>query len=257
MKKILTILILLLVISSCTRNTFEKELIGKWNNFPVGGRSDITFYKDSIVSFDYSNQSRIGTWKADSNKIYIHFPKKIKGLREKLTLFYKISSDKDSLFSKLDTDTIGENLVLLRVIDKWKHYLREFDLQLDLPSADFKMIKNDSVSFGVNLYIGLENEKLSIKSDRWDSNQYNLLDEIQLFLLAEKNLVKEEDVKYLYFNLIIDKKISERKVDSIKNILRTIPNMKHFRVYRNDFANYGDYNIENSGKSWNWYGRFE
>lgn len=256
MKKILNIILFIFILTSCSKNEYEKQLIGKWNNFPIGGMTDITFYKDSIVSYDYSDR-RVGTWKADSDKIHIHFPKKIEGLREKLTLFYRFSSDRDSLFTKLDTDTIGENFVLLRVTDKWKHYLREFDLQIDLPNANFEMIKNDSMNFGVNLYIGLRNNKLSIENERWDSNKYNILDNIHQFVFSKRAQYKEAETKHLYFNLIIDKNISNQKIDSIKNILRKFPNMKHFRVYKNDSANYGDYYVENYGEYWHWYGRYE
>lgn len=257
MKKIFTILILGLILSNCVKNQYKKELLGNWNNFPIGGRTDITFYKDSIVSYEYSDHSRIGTWKADSNKIYIHFPKKIKGFRERLTLFYNMSINKDSLFTKLDTDTIGTNLVLFRVTDHWRHFLREFDLRIDLPEADFKMIKNDSMRFGINLYIGYQKEKLSIKSDSWNFNQKSNLENLTSLVFSERAMRNESEEKFMYFNLIIDKNISDKKIDSIKQILKIFPEMKHFRVYKNDSANYGKYVIENNGESWNWYGKYE
>jgi len=257
MREIFTILILTIFISSCSKNQYEKELIGNWNNYPAGGLSDITFYKDSIVSYDYSYQSRVGTWKTNSNKIYIHFPKKINGLRERLTLFYNLSKDKDSLFTKLDTDTIGTFLVLFRVTDYWKHFSREFDLQIDLPKANFKLIKNDSMRFGINLYIGNQNGKLSVKSDSWNFNQKSDLENLAQLVFSERAMRNASEDKFMYFNLIIDKNISDKEIDSIKQILKIFPEMKHFRVYKNDSANYGKYDIKNNGESWNWYGRYE
>ena len=263
MKKIFTILILAFIIASCSRNEYERELIGNWNNFPLKFRTDIKFYKDSFVAYNYYEKD-IGTWKADSNKIYLFFNKSSKKQdRDSSTYFYKLSLNKDTLFSRLTSSKINEDFILLRIKNTWKHFLKEIDLKINLPKANFELIKNDSMRFGVNLYIGYKNEKLVIKSGikLIDKNidKYNKSFLIEQIIIAQRAIGKldENEEKRMNFNLIIDKNVSETEIDSIKNILKIFPNMKCFRVYKNDSANYGKYDIENNGEYWNWFGRYE
>lgn len=254
MKKIFTILILAFFISSCSKNEYEQKLIGNWNNYPSGEFTDITFYEDSVVAYEYYLK-RKGTWKADKSEIKLHFPKKIKGYREYYFLDYKLNNDSLQIKNKNDKEFVIPTL--FKVSDYWKHYLRKIDLQIELPKADFKLIKNDSMNLGINLYIGYKNEKLSIKSDSRNFNQKSDLMNLAPLVFSEKAMREKSEDKFMYFNLIIDKNVSNKKIDSIKQILKLFPEMRHFRVYKNDSANYGKYNIKNNGKSWNWFGRYE
>ena len=253
MKKI--IILFLIILSSCSRNEYEKKLIGNWNNLPNNGMTDFQFYNDSVVSTE-NYFSRTGKWKANESIIFLKFPKIHPDLRENIKLNYKLSND--SLLIKNDFDSIFKIPTLFKVENYWKHYLREMKMEINLPKADFKLVKNDSMDLGVNLYITKKNGKLIVKSDY--TNQFNnskILDNIEPFIYSERAIRKESEEDKMYFNLIIDKNIKKQTVDSIKAILKIFPNMNTFRVYENDKADYGKYDLTNSGEYWNWYGRFE
>ena len=251
MKKIFTILILVFIISSCSRNEYEQKLIGNWNNYPNGGRSDIKFYNDSVITYEYYLK-RKGTWKANKSEIQFHFPKRIDGYREYYTLDYKVLNDTLLIKNKNDKEFLIPGL--FRVSDYWNHFLRELKMDIDLPKADFKLIKNDSMVFGIDLYVGFKDKKVIINNFR---KELHLDSEIEGLVFSERAMRKENEEKYLYFNLIIDKKVNEKKVDSLKQILKRFPEMKIFRVYKNDTANYGKYDLKNTGEYWNWYGKYE
>jgi len=252
MKKKLSILILIVTIFSCSKNEYKKDLLGQWNNFPIGGMSDIKFYQDSVVSYEYGDK-RIGNWTADSSKIYINFHKKLSGRKQKLTLFYDLNAKKDSLITK--TDTILWGFVLLKVKNVWEHYLRDIDLQIELPESDFELIRNDATWYGTDLYMAYKNDTLAITND--SGFRLNLAKDIKPLIFGERATMKEEEVNKMNFNLIADKKVSKQEIDSIKRILKEFPEMRIFRVFKNDSANYGKYDITNKGEKWYWYGKYE
>ena len=249
MKKI--IIIFLIVLTSCSKNEFEKKLIGNWNNYPNNGMTDFKFYNDSVVSTE-NYFSRTGKWKANDSVIFLKFPKIHPSLRENIQLNYKLSID--SLQIKNDFDSIYTIPALFKVENYWKHFLRELKMDIDLPKAGFKLIKNNSMIFGIDLYVGFKNKRIIIKNFR---GEIQLDRDIQGLVFSERTFRKENEEKYLYFNLIIDKGVNEIKVDSLKQILNRFPEMKIFRVYENDTANYGKYDIKNTGEYWNWYGKYE
>ncbi|HHC79513.1 MAG TPA: hypothetical protein ENK46_06505 [Flavobacteriia bacterium] len=252
MKKKLLVLILAITVFSCSRNEYEKDLLGQWNNFPIGGMSDIKFYKDSVVSYEYG-EKRIGKWTADSSKIHINFNKKFPGSKQKLTLHYKLNTHKDSLITK--TDTILWGFVLLRVKDHWKHYLKGIGLKINLPKANFNLVKNESTWNGVDLYAAYKNDSLTIKNE--SGIQLNLETDLKPLIFGERSKRKEEEIDKMNFNLIIDKKVTEQEIDSIKRILNGFPEMKIFRVYEYIGSDYGKYDVSLKGNKWNWYGKFE
>lgn len=252
MKKYFTILILAIFILSCSKNQYEKELIGNWNNFPAGGETTFKLYKDSIIIFELGLR-RKGTWEAYKNQIKFHFPKKISGYNENLTLDYKLS--KDSLFIKNTTDSIFSNAVLLKINNLWDHYLKEIDMKIELPKADFELIRNDSMYYGIDLYVGFKDNKIITKSN---TKPLELNKDLHSLVFSERANKTENEVRNMYFNLISDKNISEKKVDSIEQVLRqSFTNMRIFRVYKNDNADYGKRDFFNQGEIWNWYGRYE
>ena len=237
----------------CSKKKYEKELLGVWNNYPSDGSTEIRFYKDSVMVFEYGNKM-IGTWSADESQIKNHFPmfKGVEGFKADYTIDYKLIGD--SLFIKNQIDSTL-SIPFFKVNNYWIHYLRQFDFEIDLPVSDFKMNKVDSYELGVNLFIGFKNKELIVQYN--DENE-DVLDKIKAIVYAERSIYEDNEIKYLHFNLIVDKNISEQKIDSIKNILNVFPEMKIFRVYKNDTANYGKYDLENENwYDWNWYGRFE
>ncbi len=251
MKKILGILLLLFLLTNCSNNEYEKRLVGIWNSYPTGGMAELRFYPDSLVSFDISAY-RKGTWKANGSQIKLHFPKKLPGYRKNITLDYQLSNNRDSLLIKNTTDSIYLIPVFLKVNDVWKHYLKELDLQIDLPKADFELTRNEFMELGIDLYVGIRKGIVVVKS-----NGYENLNQLKLLVFSERSMRKEDDIIDMNFNLIIDKNISNYKVDSIKQILKQFPKMKIFRVYANETANYGKYPGWREDEYWNWYGKYE
>jgi hypothetical protein len=229
-----------------SRNDYEKELIANWNNYPLGYRNDITFMQDSIITFN-NFEKEIGNWKADSSKIYISFYNKSKYYQLKeVVLNYRLSKNKDTLHIK---DALNE-INLLKVKNYWEHYLKEIDLKINLPKPDFKTTKIDSDKKGFDIYIGFKNNKVEIKTES-TYQKYNILEKLDNHLM---------DKIYSHYNLIIDEKVPQKNIDSVKQVLSIYPKMKFFRVYKNDSENYGKYNFSNSKndrKDWKWYGKYE
>ncbi|WP_117885046.1 hypothetical protein [Aureibaculum luteum] len=242
---------------NCSRNKYEKELIGVWNDFPSGGSNEFRFYEDSIIHYTY-NIYRKGTWQVDKSQIKFHFPKELAGFNTKFTLDYKLSENKDALFAKLPKDSVFSHHGLFKVNNYWIHYLRKFDFQINLPEANFEMTKNEAIEYGIDLFVGYKNKKLIVKLDHPLEYGNDISSFIKPYIYSERAIWEEEEIKNLYFNLIADKNVSEQHIDSIKNILNVFPKMKIFRVYKNDNANYGKYDLDHElFYDWSWYGRFE
>ncbi|QCX39860.1 hypothetical protein FF125_15955 [Aureibaculum algae] len=251
--KITVQLFLFFALISCSKNKYEKELLGTWNNYPSGGSVEIRFYKDSISSYEHRNK-RKGTWSADISQIKMNLPllKFVEGYKASFIFDYKLNGD--SLFIKNLDDSAFTYPVFFKVNDYWKHYLRQFDFQIDLPVADFEMIKSDYMQYGIDLFVGYNNKELIVQ---YNDQNNNVLKNIKSIVYSERAQF-EEEVNILYFNLIADKNVSEQQIDSIKKILNVFPDMKIFRVYKNDTANYGKYDLDHElSYDWSWYGRFE
>ncbi|SFS81156.1 hypothetical protein [Lutibacter maritimus] len=248
MKKI--IIIFLIILTSCSRNEYEKELIGNWNNFPLDFMSDITFKQDSIITYNYF-EKEVGEWKADSSKIYITFLNRTKNHhRKELVLNYRISRNKDTLYTFENLDDYRKEFYLLKVKDYWKHYLKEIDLEINLPKADFEITQIDSEKKGFDIYIGFKNNKLKVKTEL-TYQEKKVLENLEFFSINEFNT---------HYNLVIDERVTQKVIDSVKDKLSVYPKMRFFRVYKKDSANYGKYNFSNprnDRKEWNWYGKYE
>jgi len=249
MKKIL--IILLIILTSCSRNEYEKQLIGNWNNFPSDFMSDVRFTQDSIIIYNYFDKG-FGKWKADSSKIYITFLNKRieKHQRKELVLNYQISTNKDTLHTFENLNDYHKEVYLLKVKDYWEHYLKEIDLEINLPKADFEITQINSDKKGFDIYIGFKNDKLKVKTET-AYQEKKVLENLEFSSIDKFNT---------HYNLIIDEKVTQKVIDSIKDKLSIYPKMSFFRVYKNDSVNYGKYNFsnpKNGRKDWNWYGKYE
>lgn len=72
-----------------------------------------------------------------------------------------------------------------------------------------------------------------------------------------KSSKTKKELDNIYFSLVADKRVSNKKIDSIKTILKEFPEIKIFRVYWKEFANYGDYPLTREDQMWDWYGKYE
>jgi len=90
------------------------------------------------------------------------------------------------------------------------------------------------------IYIGFKNNKIvSRTQNRFISIKKDGRAIAYEFMAQRPSETKNENFKFI---LIIDKNISEFKVDSIKNILRETPIKKIFRVHKNDTIDYKNLN---------------
>jgi len=255
MRKVISLAVVLITLLNCSVNEHEKKLIGQWNNFPIGGSSDVKFYEDSIVSVEYG-EKRVGKWSANSLLINIHNRVADSEGRKDFTLFYKISNNGDTLLTK--NDTILKELSympLLKVNDNWKHYLREIKLDIDLPEPNSGEFKSVSSNLGIDIYAGYQNDSLVLKT--YGGALLRDFSRIKALVYSVKSEKNREDIDNLYFSLIIDKAVPESKVDSIKSFLKHFPEIKIFRVFHDKNANYGKYPISMDQEMWNWYGKYE
>ena len=254
MRHLLITIFTAFIIISCSKNKFEKQLIGTWNNYPTSGSSHMNFYKDSIISFERSVK-RKGTWKASRSQIKLHFPQKNIGYSENFTLDYKLNKNGDSLFIKNIADSIYRTPVLFRITNDWQHYLKEIGLQIELPTANFELTRKDSTWLGIDLYVAYKNDSVIIKNEY--GIELNNRNDFLSYLFGERGKIKDEEIDKMTFNLIVDKAVSEQKVDSIKALLKEMPKMKIFRVYEKFDSDYGDFDLRIKDEKWNWYGKYE
>jgi len=253
MKKFFAFTILLSTLS-CSTNQYEDKLIGQWNNFPIGGMSDFKFFKDSVVSFEYG-QKRIGKWKANATDIRIHLRKTVSLPQKEHHLYYALNTNGDSLLLKNNDKEDISNFLLLKVNNHWEHYLKELELKIELPIPNFEIHKMDNSKFGIDIYIGYENNLLVAKTIR--GVKLRNTKKVAYLVYSTKSEITPQQAEELSFNLIVDKHVPERKIDSIKHILKEFPEINIFRVYHTELENYGKYNVNLEGRTWEWYGTQE
>ncbi len=259
MKNSLFLLIITHLFYGCfnTELDHKEKFIGIWNDFNQQGiqHNNILFNKDSIIVTSDCRKSA-GTWKADVSKIYICYNFKHENFNFKKldTISYSLNKFKDSL-QLINQVSKYENL-LLKVKNDWEHYSKEIGFKIDLPQSNKKMIERDSVDFYPNIFIGKYQQKIKVRIGFSKFKEK----------LNPKDYLKYIVLKYDYrnhdkINLIVDKNISEYKVDSIKAIIRNlgINDIKFFRVYQNKKANYGFQKLEECvvETKWNWWGQYE
>ena len=253
MKNIFKITCLILLSISCTSD-HESKLIGTWNNFLVDtGRTEFRLFTDSIVTYQYGSRDK-GTWKADESNIYFYFTDKYSGSVNKIKFKYIVNDNVDSLRLSLHGES-SESVIFFKINNPWERYERDMNLQMELPIADFDLIENKSRDLGVDIYVGYYNGRIAMKG-----KEGVLLDSLKIKYYVQdlKDAVSDVKKNKINYNLIADKRIAKNKIDSIKLILHMYPEMKIFRVYKNDGANYGSFDAENMNyNSWNWFGRME
>lgn len=263
MKKTLLFILFIIILISCTQqeNSYKKNILGRWNNFPLGLQNDYQFYNDSVISNVWWHTSK-GTWKINDSKIFLHFPSDAKNpeWNEFLEWKYQLSHSKDSLFITFSIDTITIKTLLFKVNNHWKHHLKSFDLQIELPTTTKKLIKTSSNHYP-NFYLAKKDNKLIVKSAL---NKTLSSRDFTAFFYNEISMHPKE-FTLNQVNLIIDKNVPQTDIDSVKKIIQKtgIANFKFFRVYKSDVENYGylppNYNsyLNQDYLQWNWRGLFD
>lgn len=263
MKKAVLFILFIIILISCTNQekNYKKNILGRWNNFPLGFQNDFQFYTDSVISNSMRHTSK-GTWKINESKIFLHFPNDAKNpdWNEFVEWEYRLSHSKDSLFITFSVDTITRKALLLKVKNHWKHHLKGFDLKIDLPPTTKKLIKSSS-NYYPNFYLAKKDNKLIVKSA---SKKTLSSRDFAAFFYNEISMYPKE-FTLNQVNLIIDKNVPQTDIDSVKKIIQKtgIANFKFFRVYKSDVENYGYlppnyYSYLNQDYlQWNWCGLFD
>ncbi|MFY0603102.1 MAG: hypothetical protein JXQ93_04075 [Flavobacteriaceae bacterium] len=259
MKKIIILIFVCFSFYNCSNKYSKENFIGIWDDRPTGFHNQIQFYQDSVVSWSYCKKF-VGTWTVDSSKIYFHYPKSkgIPGYNEYSYFDYRFNSAKDSIYVIVEGDTLEH--LLLKVDDFWKHYLKEYNLKIDLPKVNqlTSLIKIKDYEYP-EIYIGWQNGAVTIKGSSnktlKTNNDYatSLLNDY-MSLNINKNTHP--------ITLVVDKSISKKDLDSIKRIINNLKldSTYFFKVYDFDEGiktNYGNVNLSCSEKNWYWYGLYD
>lgn len=261
MKKILLILIICSSLFNCQKNDSElkEAFLGTWNNFPLDRSNEVQFYKDSVVLWNLCRRSS-ATWNLDDKKIYFKYIKTPPDTSEDhWSLNYTLNSSQDSLVLVHDNDSL--EIVLLKIKNDWKHYLKAYHLRIDIPEAGplASLQEIEAYNFPV-LYIGWENSNIKVKGGA----KTKTLTTSQDYIVSLFQDYSETNFDTIHpITLVVDKSISEKNLDSIKKIIKdlNLENTHFFRVYthKNIETNYGRINpncIE-SNHGWNWYGQWD
>ena len=173
------------------------------------------------------------TWSVDNSKIYLDTVKGRYGI--KYPYFeYKISTNNDTLFLKRPTDSVFR-FPIFRIKNAYDYYLKRLRLTVDLPYKN-NLISNKVNATGLDIFVGFRNGKLIAKNN--DDKNFHL-GEIKLetaYFFASQEI--ELDSTNFQFKLLIDKKVNNAKIDSIKDILKSTGYKRMFRVYTNEKVDY-------------------
>ena len=238
--------ILLIFLFSCSSTKQEEQLIGNWysNSYNNYGFLEFQFYNDSLIIYDEMLGKFSQEWEVNKDKIHLT---NIKGFTNKkhLTYSYKLDKSKGFLNLKVLGDTVIELPKLRKAKNRFDFFKKTINLEIELPTKETKL---EQIGFpsnlNFNIYVGYNDNNLVVKTDL-ASNLNNLESEVIEFKRSSRDELK----KFLKFNLIADKNITEFQMDSIKDRLKSTSIEQIFRTYKNKQADY-----ENN---LNWFGQKE
>ena len=100
MKNAIGILILVLIIQSCSKNKINSDLIGHWKSTKSANIVELFFFKDSLIYSAWEKTTKF-SWRNDSTKIYYTQLTNIDPtLKTDFIINYKLNLEKDTLFLK-------------------------------------------------------------------------------------------------------------------------------------------------------------
>jgi hypothetical protein len=234
-----------IAITSCGQNSFEKELNGNWYELKNNGFTRMLFESDSLTITDWSNQTI--KWKANKEQIEFNykllFPDSNGKQIQETVLSYKLEPISETLkinFIKPDTLAPTEFIRADNYID----YLNKKNkIQFSLPTdstSEFIEINGD---FGLKVFIGFENGKLTSKTE-FSDNLKTLSQDIEEF----KNQIKLRDKFYeemlpyrLHYRVFADKGISTSNFRMFIDSLKESTIKKVYRMYESEEIDNLDY----------------
>ncbi|WP_299626667.1 hypothetical protein [uncultured Tenacibaculum sp.] len=226
MKKLVLLIIVLITSQSCKKSKEKSDFIGNWTSTSeMDIDMDIMFFKDSMIFIPYRDFSYACKWNINNSKIeqtLIRGDRTI--LKPKHSNPYKFNSTKDTL--SIISELNNLSLKLVRVANAYEYLEHKIDMKINLKSSQKKLTLFEENNYGLNIYIGIKNNKIIAKTD--SSENLNGLGGETLLFLSNLNEKEEKLASYVLF---IDKNITDHKIDSIKSKLHTYIINKVFTVY--------------------------
>ncbi|GGZ64926.1 hypothetical protein [Mesonia mobilis] len=216
---------------SCSFSKQEQKLIGNWYTAKNNRiEAEFQFYNDSLVIYEIFGKRTL-KWDIKGDKIRTYY------LKENGPV-YKYHLDEYKQI--LNLELIGEESFKLPEFRKAKNafdfFEKTIDLEIELPECndELKNISRPS-RLNFNIYAGFKHNNFIVKTDS-ATNLKNLEKEVTKF----KNNTRNELKRFLRFNLIADKNITNSQLDSIKNRLKETSIKNIFRTYKNNQIDYKD-----------------
>lgn len=212
----------------------------------MNGVNEFEFYQDSLIVYEWG-MSYINEWDVDESKLYLEMVEGLDSFGIKTKSFdYRLSEDQDTLFiKKHGNDSYGTPI--LKIKNGYDYFFKLQGLLIELPEKS-ELIPYEENGIGLDIYVGLRNGKLIVKTG---SDKTPNLDEAKREIIKFKAMQESANFQ---FNLFIDKRVNEHRVDSIKSVLKSTGFKRIFRIYTNDKV---DYKKTNWKTELNWFGIYE
>jgi hypothetical protein len=216
MKKVyIPSLFIFIFIVSCGNNASEKKLLGKWYGIENNGLTRMHFYKDSLVFTETEKESV--EWNATDSKIEFSLPNNLFYLESSkaITVYYKLSKNRDTLFGTFSNSEFGENKVSLLRAKNYIAYLKKrYDIEFALPEDNaVKYLNTDNKEgldgiYALNVFMGYSNNKVLRKTE-FTKNLNHLAADIKMF----KDSFNPEKHKQTYSHQELSKGKHKRLLD--------------------------------------------
>ncbi len=255
MKKTFLLILFMSIFYSCQN---DSNLIGNWYTTNGNYIAEFEFHQDGSAKYYGNYQEQVGIWEIRNSRIYIELiESEIDMISRKFAVDYEILGD--SLFIKRPSEKIFPKPGWIKFDNRFNQWTNYLGVKVDLKKSKKALKSSIDGSLSKEIYIGFKNNKIVLRTqNRYPSIKKDVGAIANEFMTQRPPESKNEDLKFI---LIIDKNISEFKVDSVKNILRETPIKKIFRVYKNDTIDYKNLNwhtefLEAHNKI-EWYGIYE
>lgn len=239
-------IVLILLLTSCSSNSYKSQLLGNWffyeNPKHIKHLQELMFYPDSVVIDGY--WGKVTTkWKANKQQIHLY---DIQGpiSKSEISFEYQLINN-DLLHLKVVDDTTIHYENVIKAQSAIEFLQKDIQLEIDLPEKkeELIMLGND-YAFNFMIYAGYENGILKFKTDN-HPDLSNLNNEVLEF----KESIDYRPFSQVKFFLVADKKIPDNEMDSLKQILNQTLIKRMYRIYKNDSIDYK--------KNLFWYGALE
>ncbi|MDT0688134.1 hypothetical protein [Autumnicola psychrophila] len=223
MRKIAFIFILIFF-NSCQNNKEEKKFLGTWYAQEAYGEIiEVTFLEDTLYITDDSG-NYAAEWKLlNNNRILfynMHGPTTLKEIK----FNYEIDSNNLEL-DRIDNSLISE---YKKADDAFNYFQKKIELNIDLPNTTDSLMVATVTLERFLIYAGYRDNNLIVKTD-YSNNLSNLKYEVD----SIRNIYKDHGKGLMSINLIADKDIPNKSIDSILEIINSTSVEYIFRTYKN------------------------